>query len=92
MKIVGAVATAVVLGAVVLTPPAWSSGFHPPMASFVSQYKPDPPLDQFAAGRLGLIQPSWETTYSYVAYRYLAGPGFDADEQKVLLAIWNEPS
>ncbi|HWN57279.1 MAG TPA: hypothetical protein VNO74_04225, partial [Methylomirabilota bacterium] len=92
MKIVGALAMAVALSALVLAPPAWSSGFHPPMASFVSQYKPDPPLDQFAAGRLGLIQPSWETTYSYVAYRYLAGPGFNADEQKVLLSIWNEPS
>jgi hypothetical protein len=66
------------------------SGYFPPMASFVAQYQPDLPLDRFAAGRLGLIQPGWGTTYLYVAYRYLAGPGFNADEQKVLLSLWNE--
>jgi len=90
VKILGAVAMAVTMSVLVLTSAAWSSGFHPPMALFLSRYKPDPPLDQFAGGRLGLIQPSWGTTYSYVAYRYLAGPGFDADEQKVLLSVWDE--
>ena len=83
-----AVATAAIL---FLAPPAKSSGFHPPMASFVSLYRPDPPLQRFAAGQLGLIQPNWDTTYQYVVYRYLAGPGFDSDEQKVLLSIWNAP-
>jgi len=89
MKIVRAAAVAVAMTILVLVPAAGGSGFHPPMASFTSRYEPGLLLDQFAAGRLGLIEPSWETTYLYVAYRYLAGPGFDADEQKVLLSFWN---
>ncbi len=91
MKIVGAVAMAVAVTVLVLTPAAWTSIYNEPYASFAAQDQPDPPLDQFAAGRLGLIQPSWGDTYLYVAYRYLAGPGFDANEQKVLLSVWNEP-
>jgi len=67
-----------------LAPTAWASGYFPLSATFVSQNQPDPPLTHFAAGRLGLILPSWNDTYLYAAYRYLAGPGFNAEEQKVL--------
>lgn len=90
MKAAGALAIALMLNLFVLTAAAWPSGFFPPYVSFVSKDQPDPPLDQFAAGRLGLILPSWDDTYLYVAYRYLAGPGFDPAEQKVLLSVWNE--
>src|ERR1700675_1354123 len=83
------VTIAVALVVSVLAPAAWSSGYRAPYVLFVSRYRPDPPLDKFAAGHLGLIQPEWGTTYQYVAYRYLVGTGFDADERKVLLAIWN---
>ncbi len=69
---------------------AWSSGFHPPMASFVARFQPEPPLSQFAAGRLGVIQSQWGGDYLYVCYRYMAGPGFDPDEQKALLSFWDE--
>jgi hypothetical protein len=69
---------------------AWSSGFHPPMASFVARFQPEPPLDRFAAGRLGVIQSQWRRDYLYVCYRYMAGPSFDPDEQKALLSFWNE--
>lgn len=92
MRIVGAVATAIALCVVVLAPVAWASGYFPPYASFVAQYQPDPPLDQFAAGHLGLILPSWNDTYLYAAYRHLAGPGFNGEEQKVLVGVWNEPA
>jgi hypothetical protein len=68
---------------------AWSSGFHPPMASFVARFQPERPLDQFAAGRLGIIQSQWRRDYLYVCYRYMLGPGFDPDEQKALLSFWN---
>ncbi|MEA2678803.1 MAG: hypothetical protein QOK03_525 [Candidatus Binataceae bacterium] len=92
MKIVGAFAASIALCVLLLlAPTAWASGYFPPSATFVSQNQPDPPLTHFAAGRLGLILPSWNDTYLYAAYRYLAGPGFNAEEQKVLLSIWNEP-
>ncbi len=56
---------------------------------FESHRHPDLPLEQFAAGRLGLIKPSWATSYRYVAYRYILGLGFDPAEQKALVAMWN---
>jgi hypothetical protein len=70
---------------------SWSgaSGVHEVIALFESHVHPDLPFDQFAAGRLGIIQPTWRLTYLYVAYRYLAGPGFNAGEQKALTAMWN---
>jgi hypothetical protein len=92
MKRAGAAAIALAIMVIVFSRSVWGSGYHPPMAAFGAQDQPDPPLDRFAAGRLGLIQPGWGTTYLYVAYRYLAGPGFDPEEQKVLLSLWNEKS
>ena len=92
MKFIGALATAIVLGVLVLAPRAWASGYFPPSATFINQNQPDPPLAEFAAGHLGLILPSWNETYLYAAYRNLAGPGFNAEEQRVLVALWNEPT
>jgi hypothetical protein len=92
VKFIGALATAIVLGLSVFTPIVWASGYSPPSATFISQNQPDPPLAEFAAGHLGLILPSWNETYLYAAYRNLAGPGFDAAEQKVLVALWNQPT
>jgi hypothetical protein len=83
-------AVAVVLGVLVCTH-AWGSGEQLPFAVFVAEQQPEPPLDRFVAGHLGVIEPGWDPRYHYVAYRYLAGPGFDPDEQKVLLAIFNPP-
>jgi hypothetical protein len=85
-----------VLAATVLlaSPPLWSwsgaSGVHSVIALFQSHVHPDIPFDEFAAGRLGIIQATWRRTYLYVAYRYMAGPGFDAGEQKSLVSMWNE--
>jgi hypothetical protein len=85
-----------VLAATVLlaSPPLWSwsgaSGVHSVIALFQSHVHPDIPFDEFAAGRLGIIQPTWRRTYLYVAYRYMAGPGFDAGEQKSLVSMWTK--
>jgi hypothetical protein len=71
---------------------SWSgaSGVHSVIALFQSHVHPDIPFDEFAAGHLGIIQPTWRRSYLYVAYRYMAGPGFDAGEQKALVSMWNE--
>src|SRR5271168_3321003 len=88
------IAIVVAAAALLVSPPLWGwsggSGFHAVIALFESQVHPDLPFDQFAAGRLGIIKPTWERRYLYVAYRYLAGPGFDASEQKALVSLWNE--
>jgi DNA-binding transcriptional regulator YdaS (Cro superfamily) len=71
---------------------SWSSasGVHSVIALFESHVHPDIPLDKFAAGRLGIIKPTWNRSYLYVAYRYMAGPGFDPAEQKTLVSLWND--
>src|SRR5580700_3452434 len=58
------------------------------VAIYSFDYHPDLPLNNFAAGQLGIVQPGWARSYLFVAYRYLAGPGFDADERKALVSLW----
>ncbi|MEW6130373.1 MAG: hypothetical protein AB1757_25280 [Acidobacteriota bacterium] len=57
-------------------------------AYFTFTVHPDFPLDQYAAGELGVIQSSYARSYLYVAYRYFAGLGFDSEEQKAIVAMW----
>ena len=49
---------------------------------------PDLPLAGFAAGKLGVVQPTYARGYLYVAYQYLNGKSFDAAQQKQLEAFW----
>lgn len=60
------------------------------IAYFTYSLHPDFPLDHYARGELGILQPSYARSYLYVAYRYLSGRSFDSDEQKALLALWQE--
>jgi len=84
----------VLASALLLSPPLWSwsgaSGVHSVIALFESHVHPDLPFDQFAAGRLGIIKPTWDRSYLYVAYRYLSGPGFDVSEQKAMVSLWDD--
>lgn len=57
---------------------------------FVEKTHPDFPLERFAAGNLGVVQPTWWRWYLYAAYRQLEGAGFNSDEQHALLATWNQ--
>ena len=59
-------------------------------AIFVHTVHPDYPMDRFAAGRIGVVQPSYARSYLYVAYRYLSGSSFTADEQKALTSLWKD--
>jgi tetratricopeptide (TPR) repeat protein len=76
------------------TPPllSWSgaSGVHSVIALFESHVHPDIPFDKFAGGRLGIIKPTWRRSYLYASYRYLAGPGFDASQQKAMVSLWDD--
>ena len=71
---------------------SWSgaSGVHSVIALFESHVHPDIPFDKFAGGRLGIIKPTWRRSYLYAAYRYLAGPGFDASQQKAMVSLWDD--
>jgi hypothetical protein len=47
-------------------------------------------LAQFAAGRIGVVQPSYARSYLYTAYRYLSGRSFTPGEQKAMVELWTE--
>src|SRR5258707_9101325 len=92
-------ATAVAAAALLAAPPLRSRSDASGAASTVTLFRshvhpdllhPDLPFNNFADGKLGIIKPTWEHSYLYVAYRYLAGPGFDAAEQKALVSLWND--
>ena len=59
-------------------------------AIFVYSKHPDFPLENFAAGKLGVLQPSWARSYLVAAYRNLAGTNFSATEASALKTLWNE--
>ncbi len=57
---------------------------------FTFTVHPEYPLEKFARGELGVIQPSYARSYLFVAYRYLNGTGFNPQEQKSLVELWHE--
>lgn len=59
-------------------------------AVFTFTAHPEFPLAKFAAGEIGIVQPSFARSYLFVAYRQLSGNTFTAEEQKALLALWTE--
>src|ERR1044071_4716593 len=59
-------------------------------AVFVHTVHPTYPMERFAAGRVGVLQPSYARSYLYVAYRYLNGSGFTPAEQRALTEFWEE--
>lgn len=73
-----------------LVRPVFGCGPFFPEAIFTYATHPDPPLENFLRGDLGVLQPTYARSYLYVAYRHLAGMGFDPEQQKVVLALWNE--
>ncbi|HEV8369454.1 MAG TPA: hypothetical protein VGQ39_15970 [Pyrinomonadaceae bacterium] len=59
-------------------------------AVFVFTAHPAYPLNHFAHGEIGVVQPSYARSYLYVAYRHLANAPFHPQEEKALTEIWDE--
>src|SRR5436190_9080076 len=59
-------------------------------ALFVFTKHPDFPLGQFAAGKLGVIQPSWARSYLVIAYRALSANPLSERETKDMTELWND--
>jgi hypothetical protein len=70
--------------------PARACGPYLPEALFTYELHPDLPLADFAAGTLGIIQPTYARSYLYVAYHQMHGGNFDADARRALAALWDE--
>src|SRR3989449_8857491 len=59
-------------------------------AIFVYSKHPDFPLEQFAAGKLGVVEPGWARSYLVAAYRNLSGVSFTTNEASGIKALWGE--
>ena len=52
---------------------------------FVFEESPDLPLQEFAAGKIGIVRPTFGRKTLLIAYRYLNGGSFAPDEQNALV-------
>lgn len=59
-------------------------------AVFSFSVHPEYPLEKFAAGEIGIVQPSYARSYLFVAYRYFKGDRFNQAEQQALVDLWHE--
>src|ERR1051325_7611759 len=57
-------------------------------AIFTFSVHPDFPMERYAAGQLGVIQPTYARSYLTVAYRYFAGLPLAPEEQKAAASVW----
>ncbi len=56
---------------------------------FDNKTSPESPYENFAAGKIGIIKPTYHRSVLFAAYRYLNGGTFSAAEQKALVDVWN---
>src|SRR5215813_10077722 len=81
----------VILMAVTVDPRAlFGCGPFSPEIIFTHTVHPDFPLERFARGELGVLQPTYARSYLLVAYRHLNDVGVDSDEEKALVSLWRE--
>src|SRR2546430_2738687 len=59
-------------------------------AIFVYSKHPDFPLENFAAGKLGVLTPKWARSYLVAAYRNLAGNPLSESEAKAIKSVWDD--
>src|SRR5258705_9513166 len=72
-----------------LTKPVKACGPETLQPIFVFRNSPDLPFADYTAGRIGIVQPTFGNKTLVIAYRYLNGGSFTADEQKELVAALN---
>ena len=57
---------------------------------FTFTVHPEYPLENYARGNLGIVQPSYARSYLYVAYYYFQGNSFTPSEQAALVELWRD--
>ena len=78
-----------ILASLAALPVIRACGPDGPSLAFSWENHPDLPLNDFAAGRLGILQPTYARTYLVVAYRYLTGAPLSRAERDGVLSLWN---
>lgn len=84
----GVMAILTVAALVIPPPPARACGPFFLTVIFIQTKHPDTPLRRYAAGELGILQPSYARSYLVVAYRALEGKTLSANEQQQAVALW----
>ena len=65
-----------------------------PHAVFSYEYHPSLPRDDYTAGELGIVVPTYARAYLYVAYRWMSGAAVTPEEQREVRKRWapDEPA
>jgi TolA-binding protein len=78
-------------GLAVLLPPVVAEACGPdfgPGPAYVSQWRPEGAFEDYAAGKLGVLQRSWALPYLAYAWRPMMGIPTPAQEQRQVVADW----
>jgi hypothetical protein len=59
-------------------------------AIFVFEKHPDLPLEKFARGQIGVLQPTYARSYLVAAYRNLTGESLSDTEVKAMTTLWDQ--
>src|SRR5436190_18414244 len=89
MKRPAVAACAALLGLLIEPSATHSCGPDLPEAVFVTYAEPEPPIEAFARGEIGVLHSSWRQKYLIVAFRRLRG--LPLDTQAALLALEAAP-
>lgn len=83
-----AVACVLIVVLIVPQPTAVACGPFFTQTIFSFRMHPDFPLMRFAAGDLGIVQPTYARSYLVVAYRYMSGMALNKAEQASVAGLW----
>ena len=61
-------------------------GYTTPL--FDTDKAPENPYGDYAAGRLGIVKPTFRRSVLMAAYRWLSGAGLTPDEQQAMVDVW----
>ncbi|MBC8028819.1 MAG: hypothetical protein H7Z16_01800 [Pyrinomonadaceae bacterium] len=72
------------------SPISFACGPYTLSSVFTFKVHPEYPLEKFAQGEIGTVQPSYARSYLFVAYRYFNGGTFSPTEQRALVDLWKD--
>jgi hypothetical protein len=59
-------------------------------AIFVYSKHPDLPFENFASGKVGILEASWARSYLVAAYRNISGNSLSPNEVKAIKSLWDD--
>ncbi|HKP47235.1 MAG TPA: hypothetical protein VJT50_11590 [Pyrinomonadaceae bacterium] len=90
IRIVSKIAAAILILQLLSPSAALACGPFSLDAIFTFTVHPEYPLENFARGNIGIVQPTYARSYLYVAYQYFQGNTFTPAEQSALVVLWRD--